>query len=121
MEFFNSLSFGYQVMLIGIIVFVIGVIVMLIENKTRKRSPEEIKNDYLVKNNVRTNENPAINNNSLYTNTNNTVNGEIKLNTTIPEPQQQNIVQNTNNQSGVETNSSNDTNQNSDLMNMFNK
>ena len=113
MEFFNSLKFGYQVMLIGIIVFVIGVIIMLIENKTRKRSPEEIKNDYLVKNNVRTSENPTINNNnSLYTNPN-VHNIEQKISASIPTEQPTVSEQN-----NVNNNPSNN-NGNSDLMNMY--
>ena len=112
MEFFNSLKFGYQVMLIGIIVFVIGVIIMLIENRTRKRSPKEIKNDYLVKNNVRTSENPTINNNnSLYTNPN-VHNTEQKISAPIPNEQP-----NPNMQNNTNINPSNENN--SDLMNMY--
>lgn len=116
MEFIKGLSFGYQVMLIGIGVFIIGVIVLFIENMSKKKSPEEIKNDYLVKNNIRTSENPAINNPSVYTNTNNTVNGEIKLNSTIPEEINQNDIPNTivNNNTSINPSSSSN-----DLMNMY--
>lgn len=65
MKFFSSLSFGYQVMLIGIGVFVVGVIFLFIENKVlnKKKSSQDIKNDYLVKNNVRTSDNPTIGSN----------------------------------------------------------
>ena len=66
MDFFNSLSFGYKVMLIGIVVFFIGVIIMFIESRVQKRSSQEIKENYLIKNNVRTSENPAISNETLF-------------------------------------------------------
>lgn len=115
MEFIKGLSFGYQVMLIGIGVFIIGVIVLFIENMSKKRSPEEIKNDYLVKNNIRTSDNPTINNTSVYTNTNNTVNGEIKLNSTVPEEENQPNT-NVNNNTGINPSNNNG---NSDLMNIY--
>ena len=119
MEFIKGLNFGYQVMLIGIGVFIIGVIVLFIENISKKRSPEEIKNEYLVKNNVRTSDNPAINNNSsVYTNTNNTVNGEIKLNSTVPEEKKSDEYPKMSEQNDIPINPSNN-NGNSDLMNMY--
>ena len=118
MEFIKGLSFGYQVMLIGIVVFIIGVIVLLIEKKTKKRTPEEIKNDYLVKNNVRNNDNPVINNSSVYTNTNNTVNGEIKLNSTVPEEVIPDEYPKMSEQNDIPINPTNNSG-NSDLMNMY--
>ena len=118
MEFIKGLSFGYQVMLIGIGVFIIGVIVLFIENLSKKRSNEEIKNEYLVKNNVRTSDNPAINNSSVYTNTNNTVNGEIILNSTIPEENKLDEYPKMSEQTNIPVNPSNNDG-NSDLMNMY--
>ncbi len=114
MEFFKGLSFGYQVMLVGIGVFIIGVIVMLIENRTKKRSPEEIKNEYMVKNNVRSSDNPAIKNeNSLSVNTNNTVNGELQKPTNNEYPKMSE-----HNELNINP-PSNNTPNNSDLMNMY--
>ena len=60
MEFFTGLSFGYKIMVAGILIFIVGVIIMMFENRKDKRSAEKIKTDYLVKNNVHTADNPVI-------------------------------------------------------------
>ena len=80
MDFFNNLSLGYQIMLIGIAVFVIGVIIMMFENIGKKRSSKEIKDAYLIKNNVRTIENTEINKTPVINNNSNSNNTEINNN-----------------------------------------
>ena len=64
MSFFNGLSLGYQIMLIGIAVFFIGIIFMFLESFINKKSNKEIKEDYLVKNDVRTSDNPEYSTNN---------------------------------------------------------
>lgn len=61
MKYFSSLSFGYKIMVVGIIIFIVGVIIMMFENRKDRRSAKKIKTDYLVKNNVRIADNPVAN------------------------------------------------------------
>ena len=118
MGFFNNISFGYKVMLIGIVVFVIGVIIMFIENKIKKRRPEDIKNNYLVKNNVRTSENPNINNNSMYINSQST--NDYSTNLTQQRNEYPKISEhNELNNNPVINNTNNNINSSSELMDMY--
>lgn len=122
MDFFNNISFGYKVMLIGIVVFVIGVIVMFIESKMRKRRPEDIKRDYLVKNNVRTNENPTINNsNSMFINSQTTNDYSTNLTHQKNEVNEYPKISEHNelNNNPVVNNTNNNINSSSELMDMY--
>ena len=68
MEFFNNLSLGYQIMLIGIIAFVIGIVIVFFEGLSRRRSSKQIKDDYMIKNNVRSSDNPLYKKDNLSVN-----------------------------------------------------
>lgn len=69
MSFLKGLSLGYEIMLIGIAVFFIGIIIMFLEGLVNKKSNKDIKEDYLEKSDVRTSDNPEYdNNNSSYIN-----------------------------------------------------
>ena len=122
MGFFNSISFGYKVMLIGIVVFVIGVIIMFIESRVRKRRPEDIKKDYLVKNNVRTSENPSINNgNSMFINSQTTNDYSTNLTQQRNESNEYPKISEHNelNNNSISNNTNNNINSSSELMDLY--
>ena len=73
-------------MVVGILIFIVGVIIMMFENRKDKRSDDKIKTDYLVKNNVRIAENPVANapadvNVASNINANNTTENQTNQNT----------------------------------------